>query len=81
MSWRFVGGSDNLSLVLNPLFIEVCEIFSWRLGVLSKIPGFLLYVFFYPCHRCRLAKLFDCQMVAGNNEAATVTTNIKKYLL
>ena len=46
MSWRFVGGSDNLSLVLNPLFIEVCGIFSWRLGVLSKVPGFLLHVIF-----------------------------------
>ncbi|MBP3775582.1 MAG: hypothetical protein J6I37_01205 [Prevotella sp.] len=29
---------------------------------------------FYPCHRCRLAKLFDYQWVVGNNEAATVTT-------
>jgi len=27
-----------------------------------------------PCHRCRLAKLFDYQWVVGNNEAATVTT-------
>jgi hypothetical protein len=46
MSWRFVGGLDNLSLVLNPLFIDVCGIFSGRLGVLSKVPGFLLHVIF-----------------------------------
>ena len=31
-----------------------------------------LYVF-NPCHRCRLAKLFDNQMIVGNNVAATVT--------
>ena len=38
MSWRLVGGSDNLPLVLRPLFIEVFGIFSGRLGVLSKSP-------------------------------------------
>ena len=26
--------------------------------------------FFYPCHRCRLAKLFDSQWVVGGKEAA-----------
>ncbi|SFO77781.1 hypothetical protein SAMN04487852_10769 [Prevotella sp. tf2-5] len=31
--WRLVGGSDNLQLVLRPLFIEDCAIFSWRLEV------------------------------------------------
>ena len=41
VGWTLVGGSDNLPLVLRPLFIEVCGIFSWRLGVLSKIPSFL----------------------------------------
>ena len=46
MSWRLVGGSDNLPLVLRPLFIEVCGIFSGRLGVLSKITGFLPHIIF-----------------------------------
>ncbi len=27
-------------------------------------------IFKNPCHRCRLAKLFDCQWVAGDKEAA-----------
>ena len=46
VGWRLVGGSDNLQLVLRPLFIGVCGIFSGRLGVLSKVPGFLLHVIF-----------------------------------
>ena len=32
-------------------------------------------IFLNPCHRCHLAKLFDNQLVAGNNVAATVTRN------
>ena len=28
-----------------------------------------------PCHRCHLAKLFSYQVVAGDNEVATVTRN------
>ncbi len=29
-------------------------------------------IFLNPCHRCRLAKLFDNQWIAGDKEAATV---------
>ena len=34
---------------------------------------------FNPCHRCRLAKLFENQCVVGGNEVTTVTR--KGYLL
>ena len=44
VGWTLVGGCQNLQLVLRPLFIEVCGIFSWRLGVLSKVPSILLHI-------------------------------------
>jgi len=31
------------------------------------------YKFLNPCHRCHLAKLFEYQWIAGDNEVATVT--------
>ena len=31
------------------------------------------YKFLNPCHRCRLAKLFDNQGIVGDNEVARVT--------
>jgi len=40
---------------------------------LSRARARTYHNFLNPCHRCRLAKLFDNQWIAGNNEAATVT--------
>ena len=39
----------------------------------SESHHFPTCIFLNPCHRCRLAKLFDCQGIAGDKEAATVT--------
>ena len=42
-SWTSVGGSDDLPLVLRPLFIEVCGIFSGRLGQDNACTIYKLY--------------------------------------
>ena len=38
------------------------------------LPSRAHYKVFFRCYRCRLAKLFDYQLIAGNNEVTTVTT-------
>jgi len=62
------GGMKNLPVVLfiPMLGIKILILVLFDMGI--RIPRARAYIkFFYPCHRCRLARLFDNQMV-------TVTT-------
>ncbi|SFO46076.1 hypothetical protein SAMN04487852_101284 [Prevotella sp. tf2-5] len=55
MGWTLVGGSDNLPLVLRPLFIEVCGIFSGRLGQDNACTIYKLYNIYYI-----ILKMYHC---------------------